>query len=91
MITQNEIAIQGNSIEAFRSNLNLNSAGSIVFQGNVNAPSITTTGNLTVGGSLTSLGDSPTDTVDFNTPISQNFVPGSSETKALGSPSKRWN
>ena len=91
LITQNEIAIQGNSIEAFRGNLNLNSTGNIVFQGNVIAPSITTTGNFTVGGSLTNLGDSPTDTVDFNTPISQNFEPGGSETKALGSPSKRWN
>tara|TARA_A100001015_G_scaffold74613_1_gene82808 strand:- start:10541 stop:13777 length:3237 start_codon:yes stop_codon:yes gene_type:complete len=91
LITQNEIAIQGNSIEAFRGNLNFNSTGNIVFQGNVTAPNITTTGNLTIGGSLTSLGDSPTDTVDFNTPISQNFVPGSSETKALGTPTKRWN
>jgi hypothetical protein len=90
LITQNEIAIQGNSIEAFRGNLNFNSTGIINFQGNVVAPQITTTGNFTINGSLQNLGDSPTDTVDFNTPISQNFEPGSSEAKKLGTVSKRW-
>ena len=90
LITQNEIAIQGNSIEAFRGNLNFNSTGIINFQGNVVAPQITTTGNFTINGSLQNLGDSPTDTVYFNTPISQNFEPGSSEAKKLGTVSKRW-
>ena len=90
LITQNEIAIQGNSIEAFRGNLEFNSTGTIDFQGNVVAPQITTTGNFTINGSLQNLGDSPTDTVDFNTPISQNFEPGSSEAKKLGTVSKRW-
>ena len=90
LITQNEIAIQGNSIEAFRGNLEFNSTGIINFQGNVVAPQITTTGNFTINGSLQNLGDSPTDTVDFNTPISQNFEPGSSEAKKLGTVSKRW-
>ena len=90
-ISQDDIVIAGNSIEATRSNLDINSTGTIVFQSNVIVPQVTTTGNLTVGGSLTSLGDSPTDTVDFNTPISQNFEPGGSETRALGTPTKRWN
>ena len=70
------IVVTGNVIEATRSAINFNSAGNIVFQGNVNAPSVETTGNLTIGGTLTTIGDAPTDTVDFNTNISQNFVPG---------------
>ena len=70
------IVVTGNVIEATRSAINFNSAGNIVFQGNVNVPSVETTGNLTIGGTLTTIGDAPTDTVDFNTNISQNFVPG---------------
>ena len=70
------IVIQGNVIEATKSSINFNSVGNIVFQGNVNAPSVDMTGNLSIGGSLTTLGDAPTDTVDFNTNISQNFEPG---------------
>ena len=70
------IVIQGNVIQATKSAINFNSVGNIVFQGNVNAPSVDMTGNLTIGGSLTTLGDAPTDTVDFNTNISQNFEPG---------------
>ena len=70
------IVIQGNVIQATKSNIKFNSAGNIVFQGNVNAPSVDMTGNLSIGGSLTTLGDAPTDTVDFNTNISQDFEPG---------------
>ena len=61
------IVVTGNVIEATRSAINFNSAGNIVFQGNVNVPSVETTGNLTIGGTLTTIGDAPTDTVDFNT------------------------
>ena len=32
------------------------------------------TGNFTIGGALTTIGDAPSDTVDFNTNIA-NFVP----------------
>lgn len=84
------IVIQGNVIEATRSAINFNSVGSIVFQGNVNAPSVDMTGNLSIGGSLTTLGDAPTDTVDFNTNISQDFEPGSTEGLTLGTASQRW-
>ncbi len=83
LITQNEIAIQGNSIEAFRGNLQLDSASNIHFQGNVNAPSITMSGNLTLDGAIQNLGDNPLDTIDFNTPISQDFVPGTTESDTL--------
>jgi len=76
IVALDNIAIQGNVIEATKSAINFNSVGNIVFQSNVNAPSIETTGNLSIGGALTTIGDAPTDTVDFNTNISQDFTPG---------------
>ncbi|MBG11461.1 MAG: hypothetical protein CMD92_09925 [Gammaproteobacteria bacterium] len=76
IVALDNIAIQGNVIEATKSAINFNSVGNIVFQGNVNAPSVETTGNLSIGGALTTIGDAPTDTVDFNTNISQDFTPG---------------
>ena len=75
-IAQDNIFINGNTVETTRSDLNLNSAGTINFQSNVTMPSVTTTGNFVIDGALNTIGDAPTDTVDFNTPISQDFVPG---------------
>jgi len=90
VIALDNIVVQGNVIEATKSAINFNSVGNIVFQGNVNAPSVDMTGNLIIGGSLTTLGDAPTDTVDFNTNISQDFEPGSTEGLTLGTPANRW-
>ena len=84
------IVIQGNVIQATKSALNFNSVGNIVFQGNVTAPSVDITGNLSIDGALTTIGDAPSDTVDFNTNISQNFEPGSTEGLVLGTSTKRW-
>ena len=90
VIALDNIVVQGNVIEATKSAINFNSVGNIVFQGNVNAPSVDMTGNLIIGGSLTTLGDAPTDTVDFNTNISQDFEPGSTEGLTLGTAANRW-
>jgi hypothetical protein len=90
VIALDNIVVQGNVIEATKSAINFDSVGNIVFQGNVNAPSVDMTGNLIIGGSLTTLGDAPTDTVDFNTNISQDFEPGSTEGLTLGTPANRW-
>ena len=84
------IVIQGNVIQATKSAINFNSVGNIVFQGNVTAPSVDMTGNLSIDGALTTIGDAPSDTVDFNTNISQNFEPGSTEGLVLGTNTKRW-
>ena len=51
-IAMDNIYIQGNTIEATRSSLDFNSAGTIQFQDNVTMPSATMTGNFTIGGSL---------------------------------------
>ena len=54
------------------------------------APSVDMTGNLSIDGALTTIGDAPTDTVDFNTNISQDFEPGSTEGLTLGTGVNRW-
>lgn len=90
-ITLSNIAIQGNNIETTVSNIDFDAVGDIVFQGDVSAPSVTTTGNFTIDGSITTLGnDATTDTVDFNTPISQAFVPGGSGDVKLGQSTDIW-
>jgi hypothetical protein len=89
-ISLDNIVITGNNIESTRSAINFNSVGSINFQGNVELPNVDITGNFTVDGAINNIGDAPTDTVDFNTPISQDFVPGSTEGLELGTPQKRW-
>ena len=90
VVALDNIVVQGNVIEATKSAINFNSVGNIVFQSNVTAPSVDMTGNLSIGGALTTIGDAPTDTVDFNTNISQNFEPGSTEGLVLGTAANRW-
>ena len=90
VIALDNIVVQGNVIEATKSAINFNSVGNIVFQGNVTAPSVDMTGNLSIDGALTTIGDAPTDTVDFNTNISQDFEPGSTEGLTLGTGINRW-
>ena len=90
VVALDNIVVQGNVIEATKSAINFNSVGNIVFQGNVIAPSVDITGNLSVDGALNTIGNAPTDTVDFNTNISQNFEPGSTEGLVLGTDVKRW-
>jgi len=89
-INLDNINISGNTIETTRSDLNLNSAGTINFQGNVVAPNLTTSGNFVIDGAINTIGDAPTDTVDFNTPISQDFVPGTDGALDLGTTTNRW-
>ena len=89
-ISLDNFVINGNTIQTTRSEINFNSVGTINFQGNVNAPSITLSGNLSVDGAINSIGNEPTDTVDFNMPLSQDFLPGQTEGLTLGNTSKRW-
>lgn len=51
---------------------------------------LTLTGNLTLGGSIVTLGDQASDTVDFNTPFDQNIYPATTNTYDLGTTTKRW-
>ena len=89
-ISLSNIVVAGNAIESTVSNLDFNSVGVINFQDNVTAPSVTVSGNFSVDGTINQLGDSPSDTVDFETNISQDFVPGDSDGLKLGTSTKRW-
>ena len=89
-INLDNIILSGNQIQATRSNINFDSVGTINFQGNVTAPNIDVSGNITIDGSINTLGDSPTDTVDFNMPLSQDFLPGQTDGLTLGNSTKRW-
>ena len=51
---------------------------------------LTLTGNLTLGGSLVTIGNEASDTVDFNTPFDQNVYPSADNTYDLGTENKRW-
>jgi len=48
------------------------------------------TGDITIGGTLITLGNEATDTVNFNTPFSQNIEPDISGLYNLGSANKKW-
>jgi len=47
-------------------------------------------GNLALGGSLITLGDQPSDTVDFTTSFAQDLYPDTTNTYDLGTNSLRW-
>jgi len=51
---------------------------------------LTLEGNLTLGGSLITLGDQPSDTVDFTTSFAQDLYPNTTNTYDLGTTTKRW-
>ena len=89
-INLDNIILSGNQIQASRSSINFNSVDNIVFQGNVSAPNVDISGNFTIDGSINTLGDSPTDTVDFNMPLSQDFIPGQTDGLTLGNGNNRW-
>lgn len=47
-------------------------------------------GNLTLGGSLVTIGNESSDTVDFNTPFDQDLYPNQTDKYNLGTSYKRW-
>ena len=91
-LSLDNIVVTGNTIYSTNADLNLKSATTeINFNGNVNTTgNFDITGNGVINGSVISIGDDPTDTIDFNTPFSQNLIPGSSEGNVLGTEALAW-
>ena len=86
-----DFTIAGNTINTITQDFNVDSAGTINFTSDVAiANNLTMTGDITIGGTLVTLGNQSTDTVNFNTPFSQNIEPDVSGLYNLGSPSKKW-
>jgi hypothetical protein len=92
-ISTGNLQFRDNISETIQGDYNFNSAsGEINLNNNTTVTGNTDiTGNLTFGGTLNTIGDSPTDTVDFNTRISQNFNPNTTLIFDLGSSSKEWS
>ena len=87
------IKLSGNTIEALAGSMFFTSSNNnINLQNNTNISGyLTMTGDFTIGGSVITLGNEPGDTVDFNTPFSQDLEPDISGLYNLGSTSKRWS
>src|SRR6056300_1303234 len=67
-----------------------NGTGTIELVGNTNVTgNLFATGNITAAGNI-NLGDTNTDTVEFNADIISDFLPDESDKYVLGNPSKRW-
>ncbi len=89
-----DIKIEGNSIATVNSNSNLELVTSGTGKVNVNADmevfgNIHATGTITADGSIT-LGNSDTDTIDFNADIASNMIPDVDGVFNIGTSSKRW-
>ena len=92
-IVVGQLLFENNSIKSSAGRIDFNSAsGQINFLDNTNvAGNVSMTGNFTIGGSAIGFGNQPGDTIDFNTPISQNLLPDISGLFNLGSLSKTWS
>ena len=86
------IRFSGNTIESLAGSVFVSSSnGNINLQKNTNVTgNVDMTGDISIGGSVITLGNDVNDTVDFNTPFSQNLQPDVSGLYSLGSATKTW-
>ena len=87
------IRFRNNDITSLSGNIEIDS-----FSGNINLTSSTNvsknldmTGDLSFGGTLNTLGDQITDTIDFNVDFDQDLVPNTTLVHSLGSSTKVWS
>lgn len=86
------ITISDNKIESVQGPLDFVSSNKINLNSNtLIEKNLSISGDVSLAGSLIALGNETSDTVDFNTPISQNFVPDNDDIYNLGSESLYWN
>ena len=91
-IDTTDFIFAGNLLQTKTKDFNVSSAGTINFTSDVTiSQNLTTTGNITIGGSLITLGNEASDTINFNTPFSQNIEPDIIGAYNLGSASKKWS
>ena len=86
-----DFTIAGNLLKTNTQAFNVASANDINFTSNVAiSKNLTMTGDITIGGTLITLGNEATDTINFNTPFSQDIEPDISGLYNLGSANKKW-
>lgn len=94
-LQNDDINVNNNVISTTLTDSNLeirpNGTGDLSIYSNTNITgSLYATGNITFGGDLT-IGDSDTDSLDFNSDINSDLIPNETDTYDLGSSGKRWN
>lgn len=87
------IRFDGNTVFSLDGDLNIDTATtSINFLTNVSIlKDLAVSDDVNIQGALITFGNEPTDTLKFNTPISQNLVPDVNSSYNLGSPTKKWS
>ena len=90
-ISTGNITFAGNTTETIQGDYEFNSAGVINLNDNTTVTGdVDIVGNLSFGGTLNTLGNEESDTVDFNTSISQNFNPNTTLEFDLGRVDREW-
>ena len=90
-ISTGNLQFRDNTTETIQGDYNFNSAGEINLNDNVNvAGNVDIVGNLSFDGTLNTIGNEGSDTVDFNTSISQNFNPNTTLVFDLGRVDREW-
>lgn len=87
------IRFDGNTVFSLDGDLNIDTAtNDINFLTNVSIlKDLAVSNDVNIQGALITFGNEPTDTLKFNTPISQNLVPDVNSSYNLGSPTKKWS
>ena len=91
-LSLDNIIVSGNTIFSSLADLNFKAQTTeININSNANVTgNVDVTGNGVINGSVISIGDDPSDTIDFNTPFSQDLLPGSSDGNVLGTETLAW-
>ena len=90
-IDTGNIVLSGNKISSSDGNLTLDAVGNHDIRSNVTMKGkLDVSGDISIGQTLTTIGDADTDTVEFNVDLDQDLKPGDGGIRSLGSSSKRW-
>jgi len=90
-IDTGNIVLSGNKISSSDGNLTLDAVGNHDIRSNVTMKGkLDVSGDISIGQTLTTIGDAGTDTVEFNVDLDQDLKPGDGGIRSLGSTSKRW-
>ena len=84
------IVFSGNTVDTVNGSLEITPATEINLENTFIEQDLSVTGNLNFEGTLTLFGDASTDTLKFETEITQNFNPNSDSEFNLGSPTSQW-
>ena len=86
-----DFIFENNTIRTRTKDFNLKGANTNVITDKINiSGNLSVDGDATVRGQLINFGNETTDTIDFQAEFDQDFYPGQSSVRSLGSPSLTW-